>query len=382
MAGFACFGTEQEKAPPARHTSTDRSSTGKPSLSHNARQPGYLDSHYWRTALLAVGTGNTLRSTRYTAGMNRTDRMLAILLELQARGHTRAEDLARRFEVSRRTIYRDVTALSEAGVPVIASPGSGYRLMEGYFLPPLSFTPEEAALLLLGARAIAGAVDEGAREAIRVALAKLEAVLPVAARERVEELRRTLWISGGWTTAEDAGKVGLLRSAILDRRVVHLRYVSPRAETPTERDIEPYALAFYSGTWHLTAWCRLREERRVFRVNRIDALTLSAERFEHNPAMAEAPPRREQERPLRVRVRFAPAMWRWVQEERHWGFEGEEPDSVMVFAVGSADDIVPWLLRWGAAAEVLEPAELRAAIAEAATSIANVYSAASAPLLT
>src|SRR2546430_4197634 len=82
--------------------------------------------------------------------MNRTDRLLAIVLELQGKGRQRAEDLAATFETSKRTIYRDIQALGEAGVPLISVPGRGYSLMKGYFLPPLSFTTDEATMLLLG----------------------------------------------------------------------------------------------------------------------------------------------------------------------------------------------------------------------------------------
>src|SRR5207248_11641794 len=82
--------------------------------------------------------------------MNRTDRLLAIVLELQCKGRQRAEDLASTFETSKRTIYRDISALGQAGVPLISVPGRGYALMKGYFLPPLSFSADEATMLLLG----------------------------------------------------------------------------------------------------------------------------------------------------------------------------------------------------------------------------------------
>src|SRR5689334_9649551 len=104
--------------------------------------------------------------------MNRTDRMLAILLELQARRYTRGEDLARQFEVSVRTIYRDVLALCEAGVPVISSPGYGYSLAPGYFLPPLMLSADEAGVLLLGATFVAGHVDTPYRSAAEAAAKK------------------------------------------------------------------------------------------------------------------------------------------------------------------------------------------------------------------
>src|SRR5512135_433995 len=91
--------------------------------------------------------------------MNRTDRLLAIVLELQAKGNRRAQDLATTFETSVRTIYRDVQALSEAGVPVVSVPGQGYSLVEGYFLPPLRFSTDEATMLLLGSDFVAQNLD-------------------------------------------------------------------------------------------------------------------------------------------------------------------------------------------------------------------------------
>src|SRR5271167_2447693 len=109
--------------------------------------------------------------------MNRTDRLLGVLLELQSRRNARAEDLAEHFETSKRTIYRDIQALCETGVPIVAQPGIGYSIMEGYFLPPVSFTPDEATMLILGAEFIAGNFDAQYRSAARTARSKIETVL-------------------------------------------------------------------------------------------------------------------------------------------------------------------------------------------------------------
>ena len=117
--------------------------------------------------------------------MNRTDRLLAIVLELQRAGRRRAEDLAATFETSKRTIYRDIQALSEAGVPIVAAPGQGYTLQEGYFLPPLSFTTDEATMLLLGAASLARHFDAQYRAAAETAGRKIAAVLPEERREEV-----------------------------------------------------------------------------------------------------------------------------------------------------------------------------------------------------
>src|SRR5919197_1090270 len=118
--------------------------------------------------------------------MNRTDRLMAILLELQARGSVRAEDLAEHFEVSVRTMYRDLEAIAESGVPLMATPGKGYQLMDGYFLPPLAFTATEAALLVLGTEFIKERVDAELQRSADTALQKLETVLPPDKRSAVD----------------------------------------------------------------------------------------------------------------------------------------------------------------------------------------------------
>src|SRR5438128_2067326 len=109
--------------------------------------------------------------------MNRTDRLLAIMLELQAKKWQRAEDLGETFEVSKRTIYRDMLALMESGVPVISSPGQGYSLDENYFLPPLSFTSDEAVILLLGSDYMNQSFDAQYQSAAVTAAKKIRVVL-------------------------------------------------------------------------------------------------------------------------------------------------------------------------------------------------------------
>src|SRR5512142_3168782 len=124
--------------------------------------------------------------------MNKTDRLLAIVLELQGEGWQRAEDLAETFETSKRTIYRDMLALGEAGVPVVSVPGQGYSLVEGYFLPPLSFTTDEAIMLLLGSDFVAQNVDALYQSAAQSASKKIEAVLGADLLEEIRYLQRSI----------------------------------------------------------------------------------------------------------------------------------------------------------------------------------------------
>jgi predicted DNA-binding transcriptional regulator YafY len=156
--------------------------------------------------------------------MNRTDRLLALVLALQARGCCRAEDLAARFEVSVRTIYRDMLALCEAGVPVISTPGRGYELAEGYFLPPLRFTPDEATMLLLGSDVMLQSFDAEYRKVAETAAGKIAAVLPEATRTHVAQLREGLHFFEARDNEATNERLRLLRRAILAKRSIRFGY--------------------------------------------------------------------------------------------------------------------------------------------------------------
>ncbi|MCA1722951.1 MAG: YafY family transcriptional regulator [Thermomicrobia bacterium] len=210
--------------------------------------------------------------------MNRTDRLLAIVLELQRAGKRRAVDLAATFETSTRTIYRDMEALSEAGVPVVAVPGRGYALMEGYFLPPLSFRTDEATMLLLGSDVMAQQFDAQYRAAAQSAAAKIEGVLPEKMRDEVRSLQESIRFFAPGDPAEHETLLHL-RRAILDRRTMRFRYtarIPSEPEPPVYREVDPYALIHVGGTWHLTGYDHLRQDLRTFRLDRIEGTGVPA----------------------------------------------------------------------------------------------------------
>src|SRR5215472_8085020 len=157
--------------------------------------------------------------------MNRTDRLLAIVLELQRKGQQRGEDLAVTFEVSTRTIYRDIQALSEAGVPIIAVQKKGYSLAEGYFLPPLHFTTEEALILALGCDFMGQSFDDQYRAVAEAASRKIDAVLSDPLRQEVSYLSATIsFFAADPLSEKQRENLRLLRSAIAERRTVHFHY--------------------------------------------------------------------------------------------------------------------------------------------------------------
>lgn len=288
--------------------------------------------------------------------MNRIDRLLAMVLVLQRHKLVRAEDLATRFEISKRTVYRDVAALSEMGVPVVAQPGEGYSLMEGYFLPPLVFTPDEAAALFLGAKWLATQATGKLPTNAEGALAKLAHVLPKATLQDAQRFTDVLhfFVTKQPIDLDDRTLADMQR-AIQEQRAVQLTYHSLQGNELTTRVIEPYGLSYGEGAWYVNGYCRLRQDLRSFRLTRIEQYRLLAEKFTSREIARMSPPL------ITVTVRFAPAALRWVLERQHYAFVHQE-ENCLVYQVHDLQEIQSWLFGWGTQAEVLTPETLRAAL--------------------
>ncbi len=289
--------------------------------------------------------------------MNRIDRLFAITTRLQSRGRVRAIDLAEHFEVSLRTIYRNIAALSESGVPIVSLPGQGYALADGYFLPPLHFSADEAIALVLGARLLSGSAAPDLGNAAQEAAAKILAIIDDTSHRRLEEIEGAIDVM---TFPDAAARIDLgnetidaLRRAILERHVVALRYFGRNRGELTVRNIELTRLTYVNGAWHLTAYCQTRRAERAFRLDRIEAFAVQTTRFRARAAtVAAEPPRTE------VVVRFSPPTSRWAQEQQHWSFvaAAQRGESLIAtYRPGNIEEIANWILGWGSSAEVLSP---------------------------
>jgi predicted DNA-binding transcriptional regulator YafY len=314
--------------------------------------------------------------------MNRTDRLLAIVLELQGKGHQRAEDLAETFETSKRTIYRDMQALGQAGVPLISVPGRGYSLMKGYFLPPLSFTTDEATMLLLGSDFMAQNFDAQYRAAAQSASRKIEGVLPEKLRDEVHYLQNSIrFISRD--TLEFSPRAELLqqlRRAIIQRTTVrfhyHTRHAAAGKIEQNNREADPYGLVHTGGAWYLLAWCHLRQDIRYFRLERMENLELLPATFQRPTGFTMQPSRSNDSRTTIIRVRFDHEIARWVQEAPSFYTIHEEqtPDGLSVtLKVRQESEVLQWLLSWGRHAHILEPESLRTRLKEEAQAILENY---------
>lgn len=208
--------------------------------------------------------------------MNRTDRLYALVEELRARAPrpVRAAELAARFEVTTRTIERDLLALQEAGVPIWArpGPGGGYGLNVDTTLPPLNLTPAEATALVIALASVPNMPFAGAG---RSALAKLTAVMGAAPREAAAELVRHIRVTQD--PADSVDQVAqVLQRSLLESVAVELVYRDGQ-DRETERVVEPAGLFSTGSGWYLAAWCRLRQAPRSFRLDRIARAALTGE---------------------------------------------------------------------------------------------------------
>jgi predicted DNA-binding transcriptional regulator YafY len=209
-----------------------------------------------------------------------TTRVLAVLELLQTHGRINGSELARRLEVD--TVRRYVEMLQDLGIPVIAERGryGAYTLGQGFKLPPMMFTDDEASALTIGLLAARRLGLADAAPAVESALSKVERVMPTALRGRVRALADTIALDLRQSRAAPPGRVmSAMSTAAQTQRRVHMRYRSSQDEV-TERDFDPYGLAFRSGLWYAAGYCRLRHGLRSFRLDRVLDVRLCDEPFD------------------------------------------------------------------------------------------------------
>jgi len=215
--------------------------------------------------------------------MNRIDRLTAILIHLQTKRVVKADEIAERFGMSLRTVYRDVKALMEAGVPIGSEAGKGYFIVDGFHLPPVMFTQDEANSMILAGKLVEKIADKSVRDALNAALYKIKSVLSDDYKDGVENLDSNIQIyfQGRANTNDHTFPdhfMTEIQRAVARKQILKLDYVNQAGEV-SQRLVEPAGIFFYSMAWHLIAWCRLRNGYRDFRSDRIKNLSNTGEVF-------------------------------------------------------------------------------------------------------
>ena len=296
------------------------------------------------------------------------DRLIGILSILLQRERVTAPELAERFEVSRRTIQRDVEALCRAGIPLVTvqGAGGGISILEGYRVDRTVLTGPEMQDILAGLRSL-DSVSGTSR------YAQLMEKLSAGAGTLVPEGADTLIDLSSWYRTALAPKIEIIRTALGDHRTIRFTYHAPKGES--EREAEPYYLVFRWSAWYVWAWCRDRGDFRLFKLNRMTGLTLGEPFQPRTAPLPDLEPARVFPAAFQVTVLFDPACkWRLVEEYGADSFR-TEPDGRLRFTWGfpDRDSVLPWLLTFGDRAELLEPAELREDLRQVGERLAERY---------
>lgn len=200
--------------------------------------------------------------------MNRVDRLMGITTVLQSKKFATAEFIAEKFDISVRTVYRDIKALAEVGVPVSFEPNKGYFVVHGYFLPPISLTSEEANALLLMESLVQLVSDKSIKTHYSNALNKVKTVMRPSDKEKLEQLNKNILYQLPPCFTPDYEYLSIVQKAISAKNILAMEYQNKKEEVSSRR-VEPIGLIFYAFSWHLVAWCHKREDYRDFKISRI-----------------------------------------------------------------------------------------------------------------
>ncbi len=217
----------------------------------------------------------------------RLSRLTAILTQLQSSRIVTAKVLAEKHNVSIRTIYRDIRTLEKSGVPIITEEGRGYRMMDGYSLPPVMFSEDEANALITAEQLINRNKDISFVEQYKSAIEKIKALLKGPQREKAHLLTERVYFRNNYKNEKSSSYLMQIQLALTNFQVLKIEYLSSK-QVRTTRKIEPFALYSTQENWLLVAFCRLRKEFRVFRIDYIQKVSNTLEQFEsHNMTLDE-----------------------------------------------------------------------------------------------
>ncbi len=307
------------------------------------------------------------------------DRLLSIVVYLLNRDLVSAGELAKRFEVSGRTIQRDMEAINLAGIPVISvqGPSGGYGIMESFKLDRRLVTPDDLFYIITALKGIAEQLDDSH---IDDTLEKMRGLLPPSSGEPFKRRQEKLFIDfsmlGGGPAQREAFRV--VQAAVEEGRLLEFEYTSNRLERMT-RVVEPMTVVFKWRSWYLFAYCRLRGDYRLFRTSRIRKPIMREEHFRRRELDFEEFTRdndpEKTGKLVGMLLRFSPEMAPFVEEFHNEEDLERRKDGSLVVRLAMPEDswMYGYILSYGPFVEVLEPEHLRALIKEAAGKIAQIY---------
>lgn len=310
--------------------------------------------------------------------MNRIDRVTAILIQLQSRRVVKAQDLAERFEISLRTVYRDIRTLEEAGIPIVGEAGVGYSIMDGYRLPPVMFTQEEATAFLTAEKLVEKLTDASTRETYQSAMFKIKSVLRASEKDHLEHMENHIEVVENRYLPKDkntADSLQVILKSISTKNVLRIDYFANHSQENTSRNIEPVGIIFIGGYWHLVAYCQLRKDYRNFRTDRISKIVFT-ETFFHkeHPSLKTYLKQISREQELHnVLIRCEKNLLRYFGDQKYYnGFVSQKEVKgkiEMHFITASLEGFARWAMMFGDVVEIVSPDSLKKRVKEIAGAI-------------
>jgi len=301
--------------------------------------------------------------------LKKLNRIVAILTHLQSSRVVKAQELADRFDVSLRTIYRDIRTLEDSGVPVVGEAGTGYTIMEGYRLPPVMFTREEAGSFITAEKLMKKLTDENLGNHYESAMFKIKSVMRAADKDWLDNLENSISVHPNRVlfNKDVPNALEIILEAIADKRQVILHYKTQFKE-PSERHIEPIGIFHASNFWYFTGYCTLRNDYRQFRTDRILGIKKSDKGFTKTHPTLEELRARETDLPVtKVRIAVDKKLATYMGNTKYeYGFVSQEETDdkvIMTFMTHYLNyGFERWYMMYADQSEVLEPQELKDAV--------------------
>ncbi len=300
--------------------------------------------------------------------MNRIDRLSAILIQLQSKKIVKAQEIANRFDISLRTVYRDIRALEDAGIPIGAEAGVGYFLNEDFHLPPVVFTQEEASAFLLAGKLVGELSDDRVSKSFDNALYKVKSVLKISDKEYIDSLESKISVFNNVSLVNKEFNLFLqeIQSALASKNMLQVEYHAYYNKKTTTRIIEPVSLCNYDMSWHLIAYCKLRGDYRDFRLDRIVQLSILEEKFqpENHISLNEYFERMTKEKSMyQIVLHMNKDLWEEIGSVKYWYGLIEEKESndyyKMLFAHNDLHVFARWILTMGNQVEIVNNEKLK-----------------------
>ena len=297
------------------------------------------------------------------------DRLIGILSILLQEEKTTAPELAERFEVSRRTINRDIEDLCKAGIPISTTQGTGggISIMDGYRMDRTILTSKEMQMILAGLRSLDSV--SGSRN-----YSQLMEKIQAGSSELISGRDSVLIDLSSWYKTSLAPKITTIQDAIENRHLLEFHYYAPSGES--KRSIEPYYVVFKWTSWYVYGWCRKRKDYRLFKLNRMDQVRETEQSFScRNAPVPDLTSELAFPRNIILKALFEPDMkWRLVEEFGTDCYEVQDDGRLLLVRdYSDMENLTMWMLTFGDKVEVLEPVEVREKLKNMAESMIRKY---------